>query len=269
MQHRSGNILPLALIMTFTILLASIGIGAVVLEGSQRAQITDQSVSAYYMADSGIERQLYAVRKQNQSLNDLALLGGQYVHGGSWISTAALEQATFKKISYISTSSFAVIDLFDPDNLTIPSGITRMQIIWSTDPACVPASTMEVSYGYWKLEGGVPTLPDDTTYVVLPKNGSGSLLVDGLDPSSSYRIRLRAFDCPAVNVSVSVFDAQNQPKSFPGDVALGAEGTYGKATQKIAVVMPKLDVLSGIFGYVIFSECSLVKDPNQPQICPP
>lgn len=266
--HR-GNILPLAVIMTLTILLAGIGIATVVLEGSQRAVSTDQSVAAYYMADSGIERQLFELRKNNQTAAYVNTLGGTYFNGGRWMSSGAYEPATSKKISYVATSSFAVIDLFDPDNLNAPLGIARMTVTWTKDPTCTgPQSNMEVSYAYWTVSGGVPQLPSDNQFVVQPKDGSGSLTISTLDPNSSYRVRLRAYDCPATNVVVTLGDSGGAQVAFPGDITLGAEGTYGKATQKIAVTMPKLDVLSGLFGFVIFSECTLVKGTGI-QTCPP
>src|SRR5579859_5313006 len=86
-----GSILPLALIMTLTIVLAGIGIGTVVLQGSQRAKDTDASVAAYYMADSGIERQLFEVRKNSQTVDYLNSLGDSYGNGGTWVSTGAYE----------------------------------------------------------------------------------------------------------------------------------------------------------------------------------
>lgn len=268
-MKRPGNILPLALLMTMTVLLASIGVGTIVLEGAGSARTTDQSVAAYYMADAGIERQLYEVRKNNAALADLPALGGLYVNGGAWVSTAGLEQASVKKIPYVATSSFAVIDIFDPDNLTTPPGVAGMTISWSKDPSCSgPVSTLEASYGFWSIVNGAPKFPDGQSFFVLPKTSTSPITVSGLDPNSSYRIRLRSYGCPATSVSVTLVDALGRPKNFPGDITLGAEGTFGKATQKIAVIMPKLDVLSGLFGYVIFSECSLVKDPNQAQVCP-
>ncbi len=264
-----GNILPLALIMTLTILLAGIGIGTVVLEGSQRARATDASVGAYYMADSGIERQLYEVRKNSQTLAYVNTLGGSYFNGGSWASTGGLESATVKRFQEVSTSSFAVVDIFDPDNLTTPPGIARMDITWTKDPSCpLPQSKIEVTYGYWDLSGGVPQFPSDNQYVVLPKDGSGSISLASFDPNSAYRVRLKASDCAAQDVLVSLYDAGGAPKAIPGDITLAAEGTYGGASQKIAVTMPKLDVLSGLFSFVLFSECTLVKGTGI-QECPP
>jgi hypothetical protein len=83
----------------------------------------------------------------------------------------------------------------------------------------------------------------------------------------AYRLRLRALNGEVTGATAKVYrnDAQ---MPFPGDITLGAAGTYGKATQSIVVTMPKLDVLSGLYSFVVFSECQLVKGlPGEPT-CP-
>ena len=251
--------------MTLIILLAGVGIGVVVLEGSRRAAEIDQSVSAYYMSDAGIERQLYEIRKNNQTVDYAGHLGTTYPNGSKWVSTGVLEPTQSKSFTTVSTSSFAVLDLFDPDNISTPPGIKTVVLRWDNDPACGMPARVEVSYAYWFISGGVPQFPTD--FVVLPKDISRNLTVT-LDPSQFYRIRIKAYDCPAKNTVVTFFDNGGAPKPYPGDITLSAEGTYQKATQKIAVTMPKLDVLSGVFGYVIFSECQLLKGTGSPT-CPP
>ncbi|MDQ7814938.1 MAG: hypothetical protein RDU25_04010 [Patescibacteria group bacterium] len=253
-----GNILPLSMVMIFLILLSALGIGVVVMEGSQRAVETDQSVSAYYMSDSGIEKQLYEIRKNNQTLAYVNALDGTYINGGTWESTGDLEPTTSKQIQVVTTSSFAVLDIFDPDNLTTSLGIDNMRLTWQKDPSCTnPSARMEVGYAYWEIVAGVPQFPSDNQFVVLPKNDAYSMNVP-LDPNKFYRIRLRTYDCAAINVNAA-FTGSGAPVPYPGDITLSAEGTFGKTTQKIAATMPKLDILSGVFSYVIFSECTLLK----------
>jgi len=257
-RKQAGNILPLSMVMIFLILMSALGIGAVVMEGAKRAVETDQSISAYYMADSGVEKQLYEIRKNNQTLTYVNSLGGSYFNGGSWESTGDLEPTTSKQIQVVTTSSFAVLDIFDPDNLTTSLGIDNVNLTWQKDPVCPnPNARMEVSYAYWEIIAGVPQFPSDNQFVVLPKNDTYNMDVP-LDPNKFYRIRLRTYDCAAINVNAS-FSASGMPKPYPGDITLSAEGTFGKATQKIAATMPKLDILSGVFSYVIFSECTLLK----------
>src|SRR5690349_20883476 len=143
MKHRPGNILPLALLLTFMMLLAGIGIGTVVLEGSMRAKDTDESVSAYYMADSGIERQLYEIRKNNASLPDVASISSEYPNAGLWVSTAALEQSMQKVIPVIPEHDLSVIDIFEPDNLSAAANTDMVRISWTG------SGQIDAGYAQW------------------------------------------------------------------------------------------------------------------------
>jgi hypothetical protein len=258
-MKRPGNILPLTLLITFTMLLAGIGIGTVVLEGSQRAKDTDESVSAYYMADSGIERQLYEIRRRSQSLDAVAMVSSTYPNAGKWVSTAGLEQAEQKVIPTVSETNFSVIDLFEPDELSAAAGIDEIRIRWSG------GAELEAGYAQW-TSGSTVIWPAEDSFVV-QLGFAPEMTIAGLDPSRAYRIRLRALNGTAENVTVQVYRS-GAVQSFPGDIALGAEGTYGKATQNIVVTMPKLDVLSGLYSYVVFSECQLLKGVGGAPICP-
>jgi len=263
-----GNILPLALIMMMIILMGGIGIGLIVAEGSKRAAESNDSVAAYYLADSGVESQLFQIRKNNQTLAYVNSMGLDYGDGRKWVSTGALEQPLSKTIKSVTTSSFAVLDLFDPDNMTAPLNVSQMHLTWATDPTCTAGdSYMEVSYAYWDVVGGVPQFPTDQQFIVHPKDATHSLRIT-LDANKRYRIRLKAYTCPAINVTAIFLNPSGFQVPYPGDITLSAEGTYKAATQKIAVTMPKLDVLSGVFSYVLFSECTLVKGTDA-VVCPP
>ncbi|MBU0540459.1 hypothetical protein KKF59_04065 [Patescibacteria group bacterium] len=257
-HFRSGNILPLALIMTFTILLAGLGIATVVLEDSHRARDIDDSVAAYYMADSGIERQLFEIRKRAETLSYAAGLSSEYPNAGKWVSTAAVEQVSDKKFSAITENDFRVLDLFDPDNLGAAAGVDEIQITWDG------SGQLEVGYAQWQ-SGATVMWPSDDAYVVL--YAFAPSLDISLDPTKAYRLRLKALNGDVSNVTISVFNA-GAAVAFPGDITLSAEGTYGKATQKIVVSMPKQDVLSGLYNYVLFSECQLLKGVSGAPICP-
>lgn len=265
MRNADGSILPLALVMTLTILLAGVSIGTVVLEGVKRAKDTDDSVGAYYMADAGVERQLFEVRKNNEPLSYVNTLGGA-AFGGTWVSTGALDQPSQKIIPLIPTNGFAVLDLFDPDKINEKPGIGAVKITW--DSACAPASSnLEASYASWDLGVPAPQWPTTNQYAIESKVGGGTVTIN-LNDQRAYRLRLRAFDCDAKNIHITTYDAIGNPKAYPGDITLTAEGTYGRATQKISVLMPKQDILSGLFGYVIFSECSLYKGEGPAPLCP-
>lgn len=259
----------MSIMMTFMILLAGIGIGTVVLEGSKRSVDTDKSISAYYMADSGVERQLYEIRKIGTPVSQVTALSSTYPNGSSWKYDGSYATTTQKVISSVATTSFEVIDLFNPDEIG-PANIDTVTIRWQNGADCGSSfANIEVGYAEWNFSGSI--VPDQYTI-----NRKDNLLVVGpadqelivsLNPNRAYRLRLNALRCTAANIQVQTTLA-GAPQGFPGDITLAAEGTYQSATQKIAVTMPKLDVLSGLFSYVIFSECTLLKGSGSP-VCPP
>lgn len=265
MRLKSGNILPLAIIMTLTILMAGIGIGTVVLEGSKRAVETDQSVSAYYMADSGVERQLYEVRKLDKTTNQLASLNENYPNQGAWTFYGGYVTTTEKVVAEIATTSFEVVDIFNPDNVAA-AGVDRITVNWANGTNCTGGleAGLEVGFAEWDISGGTIT-PSEAFTIQRSAPGSFAMSIT-LNPAKAYRVRIKSLICTAANVTAQTFNGV-APQGFPGDVTVSAEGTYGKATQKISVTMPKTNVLSGIFSYVIFSECTLLKGTGA-QTCP-
>lgn len=272
-MKRDGNILPFALMITLSLLTAGIGIGIMVLDGVRSARRETNASNAMYLAESGIERQLFELRKRNQDATYIQSLGKtSYPDGSFWISTGAIEQIQLKQFPSISTSTIAVVDLFDPDALLTPPNIIEVDVTWKTAPGCVEANpSLEGSYAFWQLVGGVPQIPTDQPYVVLPKQapdntGNGTLQIVGLDPNSAYRIQLRPYNCPVSNVQVTAL-TNTGSKDFPGDVTLSAEGTYASTTVKLAATVPKQNVLSGLFNYVLFTDCTLVKGSGV-QTCP-
>ncbi len=273
-MKRPGNILAFALIITLSFLTAGIGIGMAVLDGARNARAETNASNASYLAESGIERQLFEIRKNNQDASYIqSLATTTYPNGSFWVSTGALENINFKQFPSLSTSTVAAIDLFDPDALSTPPGITEVDVQWTKASGCsVSNSSVEASYAFWKVVNGVPTIPSDQPYVILPRQAAdpltnaGLIQIVGLDPNSAYRIQLRAFNCPVINVQATAL-TNTGSHAFPGDVTLSAEGTYASTTVKMAATIPKQQVLSGLFNYVLFTECTLVKGLG-PQSCP-
>jgi hypothetical protein len=255
----SGNILPLALLMTFIVLLTAIGIGTVIFENAGRAQDTDQSVAAYYMADSGIERQLFEIRKHHQTIADAVAVSSTYPNGGRWFSSGVLNAVTEKTIVAIPENNFTTLDIFDPDQVNAGGGIDAISISWEG------GGQLEIGYAEWAA--GNPVLwPDDNAFISQLFFGS-SATIAGLDPNHAYRIRIKALQTSANHVVIQG-QLAGVPHAFPDQIILSAEGTYGKATQGITVTLPKTDILSGLYSYVVFSECQLIKGLNNVPLCP-
>jgi hypothetical protein len=264
MKFLRANILPLALVITATILVAGLSLGIVVLEGLNRTAETDASMVAYYAADAGIERQLYEVRKRNARIADLSSMGASYVNGSEWEAATSGFITTQSKVFHVlNEGDFQFVDLFDPDNISAAGGISRVDWSWSgSGPGC----EVELGYSEWDFGSG-EVIPENFTVV----RGISSPSSASLNPLKAYRLRFRPRKCNVMNLEVKVFanPLDSVPVPFPGDITLGSEGTFEKSTQAISVTMPRQDVLSGVFSYVIFSECTLFKDPTGvAPVCP-
>jgi len=272
-RNLSGNIVAMALILTTALLVAGIGIGIVAMEGSARAKEADNAVAAYYMANSGVEMQLYAIRKDNRSLAYVATASSSYPGATKWISTTGFEKSTIKTFALVPKEQFVFIDLFDPDNIAATSSVSKVVISWDLDPTdCILGvpPDMEVGFAEWQFSGGGVTWPDASAdYTILPFTASPmTITAPTIDPTKAYRMRLRPFKCNASNVNIRMYDSLGAPLNYPGDITLGSEGTYGQTTQKLTVSMPRQNILSGIFSYIVFSQEALCKKVGAAGACP-
>lgn len=254
MKMLKGNILPLALVITATILLAGVTLGVVVIESLNRSVDTDNSIMAYYSADAGIERQLYALRKQTATVASLNAMTASFPNSSSWASESGSHYVTtnVKVFSTVTSTDVQFVDLYDPDYLGAAAGIGQVRFQWTGLSSC----QMELGYAPWTA--GSVVIPD-TFQLATFSNNSGAQV---LNQSKAYRLRFRPKNCVVTNLQVRVYlnAGDVTPLTFPGDITVAAEGTYKKSKQAIAVTMPRLDVLSSVFNYVIFSECSLIKN---------
>lgn len=267
MKYSRGNILPLALVIMTTILLAGLGVGIVVLEGLRRTADIDASMNAYYAADAGVERQLYDLRKRFTEVSGLQELNETFSNGSSWTAASSTYLQTLSKtFGSVAAEDFAFVDLYDPDNIGAAAGVGRVDWSWEAGADCPGDVPPEVEMGYAQWLAGGSVLPQDFAIV---RGLTPSGMVTVLDPLKGYRLRFRPKECAATALQVEVSPtASYAPMEFPGDITIGAIGSHNRATQAITVTVPRQDVLSGIFSFAVFSECQLVKDPENPNTCP-
>lgn len=257
MTQLKGNILPLALVITTTILLAGVTLGSIVIESLKRSVDTDNSLVAYYSADAGVERQLYAIRKESSTVAALDPMANSFSNGSSWASENGSHYVTtnVKTFSTLTQGDVQFVDLYDPDNLGAAAGIGQVRWQWTDS-----TGLCQVELGYAEWTSGSVVIPDQFKFYT-STGGSGSQI---LTATKAYRLRFRSKNCTVTNFQVRVYQnvGDTTPLNFPGDITIAAEGTYKKSKQAIAVTMPRLDVLSSVFNYVIFSECSLIKNDS-------
>lgn len=273
-NRQSGNVLLLALLVMAGIMTAGLGIGAIILNEIKQARNIDFSTVAYYAAESGVEQALYKLRKEDAVLNcPIGECGengfcsagdyeacirerGDLSNQSSWKRTITDREA--QVYGKINKDNSLQVDLYDPEGGTA-AGIESVKIEWT--PQCVPPpdSIIEVSYISWDPAAGWSISSEQKfkySTLVSP------VINNGFISSKSYRLRIKALYCDVSNVVVTAWGSDNASPpqiDIPAKIVLTSMGEYGALRQAVKMTMPRKSPMSGLYDYVLFSECSLVK----------
>ncbi len=254
-----GNVLLFALLVMGAVLIGSVGLGSLILNMLQQTKAIDQSAIAFAAAETGIEESLYNARKTG---NLPGSYDGRLVTGGSTWSSVVTDT---REIIYalIPKDEFIEINLYDPADPISANTIASVEIDW-TD-SCSGCSVLRATMVGWLPGGPILWVPnaDTRTYDFASRPAS---MTTG-PPNKLYKLRLRARNATLEDVTVRAYDSGGAPVAIPGRVEIDVTGVFGDSQRRLQASMLNGAPLSGIFDFVLFSECSLVKG-NRPISCP-
>jgi len=260
---------------------AGLGIGAIIINEIRQARNIDFSALAYYAAESGVEQALYKLRKEEAVLNcpagscdenGFCTLGGQepclkssgnLSNQSSW--TRVVTDKEWQIYGKIKKDETLQVDLYNPEG-TSAAGVESIKIQWT--PQCIPpaTSTIEVSYIAWNPATG---WSQDTEKKFKYSALASPVINNGFSSVKSYRMRIKSLYCNIGNLTVTAWgnDNANVPQvEIPARIVLNSIGQYSNLRQAIRMTMPRKSPMSGLYDYVLFSECSLVK--GESATCP-
>lgn len=280
-KRQSGNVLLLALLVMAGIMTASLAIGAIVLNEIRQARNVDFLIVAYYAAESGVEQALYKFRKEEAVINcpagecdanGFCTLGdrescirsdGVLGNQAAWERT--VDNKELQIYGKIKKDDSFQVDLYDPDGASA-AGTESVKIEWT--PQCISPATSNIEVSY--IAG------DPTTgwSAASEKRFKYSALVspvinNGFVSTKSYRVRIKALYCDISNLVFTAWANDNAavPQvQIPARIVLNSRGKYSTLRQAIKMTMPRRSPMSGLYDYVLFSECSLVK--GEEATCP-
>lgn len=247
-----GTVLLLSLLIMSSVVISSAGLGSLILSSLQQSRTIDNSMIAYYAAESAIEDALYTSRRLETVPGDVT--GQAITNGAKWTRTVT----TLEPVIYTSIpeNSLMEVALFDPDNETNALNIRTVKIDWSSTctGACPVLSATLVS---WQPQNPIIWNPNAIEYKFT--SPPAVLSVDTV--ANLYKLRLRAEKNSLQDVRIQAFedDGLTVPANLPGRIRISASGDYVGTKQKITVSIPRRAPLSSVYDFVVFSECSLVK----------
>ncbi|MEY4744819.1 MAG: hypothetical protein RL272_764 [Candidatus Parcubacteria bacterium] len=253
-----GTVLLMALIVMSGVVIASMGLGSLILSSLQQTRAVDSAAVAYYAAESGIEEALFNCAdcswRRSGSLPPAVGTPRTLTNNAAWKRTVSSRESVIYA-GTVPQDGILELALYDPDAPTASQDIGRVQVDW-TD-ACGGCSVLQASLVGWVSGGPVVWDPNATT-ALYTWNVSGASIPTA-DPSRLYRLRLGAKKAAMQNVQVRAYDGGGAATTLPGRIRIDAEGSFGNVKQKLTASLPRKVPLAGIFDFVVFSECSLVK----------
>jgi Tfp pilus assembly protein PilX len=252
-----GTILLFALMIMSSVVVTVSGLTAIILSALQQARAIDNAIVAHYAAESGIEEAIYQLRRTD------AMPASQATpqvlsNTASWTRTVSPSEP----VVYAGTvpqDSLVELALYDPDQPTTATNIDSVEISWSD--SCGNCTYIEETMVAWNPTGG-PVVWDTNPATYKHTSSPAVIAAAG----KLYRLRIIARGGDIENVQVRAYDSGHAALNVPGRVRIDAFGKFGQVQQRLTVTMPSQTPLSGLYDYVVFSECSLVK--GGPITCP-
>ncbi|KPJ85498.1 hypothetical protein AMJ57_02855 [Parcubacteria bacterium SG8_24] len=252
-----GAVLLLSLLVMFSVIIAAAGLSSLILRSLQQTRTIDNAMLAFYAAETAVEEALYYARESGElppSHSDLQMLS----NGSGWSRQVSGTELALTPV--IPQDTVYEVALYDPDQETVATDITTIEMDWTDD--CGDCSVLTATLVGWLPGGSLLWEPNAATYNYI--GGSASL---PLGPSNRlYKLRLRAQRADIQMNYIKAYDGGGALVPLPGRIKIDAIGEYSDVRQQLSVTLPRRAPLAGIYEFVIFSECSLVK--GGPISCP-
>jgi hypothetical protein len=247
----------MALIVMSSVVISAVGTSSLILSSLQQTRTLDSAIVAFYAAESAAEEAVFDSRRTGD-LPDAEGSPQPLTNTASW-TRAVTDREDVIYAGTIPRDSFIEVALFDPDQETTATDIASVDVTWTDQ--CAGCTVLRTTMIGWRPGGPIAWDPLDPAKVGIATfnhTGGTASVSTGAD-NKLYRLRLLARQGDLENVQVRAKDGSAQPTTLPGRVKIDAVGSYGGVEQRLTVTLPRQTPLSGVYDFVVFSECSLVK----------
>lgn len=297
-KNISGQALLLSLLIMAGITAAGIGFATLIISQIKAAENIDNSISATYGAESGLEKALHIVKINRLNSTTLADTITEIETVSKTFSTAGLS-VVFDEDAISSeevNNKFSLqqdesrqIDFYNPDDpFGATTNIAALYLSWDNNP--VPISEppwdyddgygtgpewVEVSWTGWDLDGNSFENVEKELYSgadlffdadLCHEDSYIQCTIIPLDPDmiglSYYQVRVKALHAGIDDVEIKALDVGLNLVPIPSRVHIKTVGKYGRTQQALNASLPWKIPSSGIFDYVIFSEEQINKTPE-------
>lgn len=277
-NKQKGVTLLMSMLIMTTVVAVSIGVSVVIINQYQLSSNIDQSITAFYAAESGLELSLSTVKTNRNNSTSLTTAKTQATTSGGFpaigASYSVIANTSEKYIlSYLKKNEKITVDLFEPDNLPgsgSGADVGSLIIDWSDD--CYGAGWLKLGYTAIKPDGTFDSSasPYENIYpccappACTPPATTCTTVTDNrVTPGFYYRLNLTPIDCNVRSLKISAYSQDNgagASRNFSNRLFLKSTGTKGSSKIALAASVPWYLPAQGIFDFVLFSETTLKKE---------
>lgn len=242
-----GYSLLLAVIIISAVLTAASALARIVISEIRQTREVGSAIVAHADAESRVEQSIFLLRQTELNLADIQ----------SRFENLTLELETRPQYSSIAQNDFAS---FPVDQDVPANSVTPRIVRWElADPQC--PGWIEVAAIAWDPAQTPPFLTNRHSYSYTSDraalaDGSAISFPSGARP---LELRVKALYCDITELGV---------EGVPGRILIESIGEEGDVRQAIETLVVRQSPAGGLFDYVIFSECSLIKGENVTPACP-
>lgn len=254
MNARPGAVLVYAVLMIALLLASALAFSSLLSGSLRQTTMVSNASEAYYLAESGAEKALWSVRK-----NDAILPAGDCGFGVLNKCTLSIDPESLSSLKLDLPKDQSIqFDLFNPDNNASGAGVESLFAIWTGGGSGIA----EISSVEWP-SGVQFTWQEYPVASVTKRIFTGN---QGRDNSfaanKNYRVRVKALraDINGLQLSLNTQDnGTGTAVNFPNFLMVKSTGESGTSSQVVNVKFNRYPPMSGMFDYVLFSEAKLRK----------
>ena len=266
-KNNQGSILLLAMLVMAGVVTVSLGTTTLIIAEIQQSVKLDQSVVAYYAAESGVERSLFQARKKQFEPEVLSGLEKTLDNEANYqIVASSTEEVLYATLAEDESYQF---DLYEPNSFNqLTNPIQAIGLSWDG-----LSSWLEVNWSCWDTNGNLGN--PRSSYNARP---AGTIYLNLYESPACilYRVRLIARQAAANNIQIRAYSevdpvarCGNPPNScqspIPARVRIKGVGQYPgdsdqASRQAILVSLPQRSPIYGLYDYVLFSDEEIKKE---------
>ena len=279
-----GVVLVYSLLVLSTLLIVATAFSLYVMRGTRTLAVASDAVVANYVAESGVEEGLYLLRHESENVANPVLvsnLESPYVETNG-LRLASIASSTDAHVPFFDPVAYAELWVTSTTNeilIDVPKDQVQYADVYDASQSIdLVRSSIQCVSLQWDAGDGLGWL--ETSLVELnAQNNSASLLTPRttligpsfntgypftnlpLNNANIHRFRFRALYGDIRNLRIIGYANANclgETRPLPGRTTVSATGKYRQANQSVQISMPQHNLPSGLFGFVMFSDQSLV-----------